>query len=184
MTRRQQWSVVAGVGIAIAGAVIVGATGLGAPDPVNVGFRAPEFQARDIRDTTRVGRLADYAGNVVLLNVWATWCLPCREEMPSIERLYREFGPKGLKVVAVSVDDGGAEADIQIFAREYDLTFEILHDPTGKILRDYQMIGVPETFVIDREGVIRKKAFAADWYAPENRELVAALIGGSSGGPP
>lgn len=160
----------------LAGAVLVGAAGLGAPDPVNVGFRAPEFQAHRIDDTTRVGRLADYQGNLVLLNVWATWCLPCREEMPSIERLHRELAPRGLKVVAVSVDDGGAEADIREFAREYDLTFEILHDPTGRILRDYQMIGVPETFVIDRGGVIRKKEFAADWYSPGNRAAVTSLL--------
>ncbi len=176
MTQRRQWVIVSAVVVLLAGAVVAGAGRFGAPDPVNVGFRAPEFQARDLADPTRVARLGDYAGNVVLLNVWATWCLPCREEMPSIERLHREFGSSGLKVVAVSVDDGGAEDDIRAFAREYGLTFEILHDPTGKILRDYQMIGVPETFVIDRDGVIRIKAFAADWYSEEHRAAVARLI--------
>jgi len=176
MTRRQQWLVVGGIVAAASGAAVLGAARLGAPDPVGVGFRAPDFQAKRLDDTTRVMHLADYHGSVVLLNVWATWCVPCREEMPSIERLYRELGPKGLRVVAVSVDDGGAEADIREFVREFGLTFEILHDPIGRILRTYQMIGVPETFLIDRSGVIRKKAFATNWYSDEHRALVASLL--------
>lgn len=176
MSRRRQWVIVSAVVLLLAAAVVAGVGRFGAPDPVNVGFPAPEFQARDLGDTTRVARLGDYAGSVVLLNVWATWCLPCREEMPSIERLHRELGARGLKVVAVSVDDGGAEQDIRAFVQEYGLTFEILHDATGRILRDYQMIGVPETFVIDRDGVIRLKAFAADWYSVENRAAVADLL--------
>src|SRR3989304_6267295 len=62
-----------------------------------LGFPAPDFQAKGLDDPPRVAPLGDYDGSVVLLNVWATWCLPCREEMPSIERLYRELGPKGLR---------------------------------------------------------------------------------------
>ncbi|MBI2072221.1 MAG: TlpA family protein disulfide reductase [Gemmatimonadetes bacterium] len=177
MTRRQQWLVVGGIILAASGAAAVAANRLAVPDPVSVGFRAPDFQAKRLDDTTRVARLADYDGSVVLLNVWATWCQPCREEMPSIERLFQELGPRGLRVVAVSVDDGGAEADIREFVREFGLTFDVVHDPTGRILQTYQMIGVPETFLIDRSGVIRKKAFAADWYSDENRNLVAGLIG-------
>ena len=180
MTRRQQWLVVGGIVVATSGAAIVAAGRLAAPDPVGVGFRAPDFQARHLGDTMRVMRLEDYHGSVVLLNVWATWCLPCREEMPSIERLYQELGPKGLRVVAVSVDDSGAEADVREFVREFGLTFEVLHDPTGRILQTYQMIGVPETFLIDRSGVIRKKAFAADWYSEEHRALVAGLLGNAN----
>lgn len=146
------------------------------PDPVGVGFRAPEFAARRLDDATHVVRLSDYRGSVVLLNVWATWCDPCRREMPSIEKLYQELGPKGFRVVAVSIDDGGAEADIRDFAREYRLTFDILHDPTGGIQRTYQLIGVPESFLIDKDGVVRKKTFETDWYSPENRDLVARLL--------
>ena len=177
MTRRQQWLVVGGIVLAGSGAAVVAAGRLAVPDPVGLGFRAPDFQAKRLDDPTRVARLGDYDGSVVLLNVWATWCLPCREEMPSIERLYRELGPKGLRVVAVSVDDAGAEADIREFVRELGLTLDVLHDPTGRILQTYQMIGVPETFLIDRGGVIRKKAFAADWYSEERRALVAGLLG-------
>jgi peroxiredoxin len=147
------------------------------PDPVGVGFRAPEFEAKSLSDPTRVGRLSDYRGSVVLLNVWATWCDPCRREMPSIEKLYQELGPKGFRVVAVSIDDGGAAADIREFAREHGLTFDILHDPTGAIQLVYQLIGVPESFLIDQDGVIRKTAFESDWYSAENRDLVARLLG-------
>jgi len=160
---RRGWYAVGGVTLVVAGAVLVGMARLGAPDPVDVGFPAPEFQARRLDDASRVVRLSDYRGSVVLLNIWATWCDPCRSEMPSIERRYRELGPKGLKVLALSIDDAGAEGDTENFAREFGLTFEILHDPTGRIQQTYQLIGVPQSFVIDKAGVIRKKAFESDW---------------------
>src|SRR5574341_312471 len=155
---------------------MVAAPRIRAPDPVAAGFKAPEFLARRLADPTQVARLSDYAGSVVLVNVWATWCDPCRKEMPSIERLYRELGPRGFKVVAVSIDDAGAEGEVREFVREYGLTFDIAHDPTGLIQQTYQLIGVPEAFLIDRDGVIRKKAFESDWYSPENRALVSKLL--------
>jgi peroxiredoxin len=114
---------------------------------------------------------------VVLLNIWATWCDPCRVEMPSIERLHERLGPKGLKVVAVSIDDPGADGAIRDFARQLGLTFEILHDTSGAIKQAYQTTGVPETFVIGRDGVIRKKVIAArDWSSPANVALVSELL--------
>jgi peroxiredoxin len=114
---------------------------------------------------------------VVLLNIWATWCAPCRVEMPSIERLYRELGPRGLAVVAVSIDDPDTDDAIRDFARELGLTFEILHDAPGAIQRAYQTTGVPETFVIGPDGVIRKKVIgAADWASAANRALFASLL--------
>jgi peroxiredoxin len=161
----------------LAGAALTIPRVIRVPDPVGVGFRAPEFEARSVSDSMRVARLSAYRGSVVLLNVWATWCDPCRREMPSIERLYQELGPKGLRVLAVSIDDAGAGRDIREFAREHGLTFDILHDPTGGIQRTYQLIGVPESFLIDRDGVIRKKAFESDWFSAENRNLVAQLLG-------
>lgn len=175
MNRRAQWYLAGGIGLLVAGAAAMAAT-LRAPDPVDVGFRAPEFHARRLDDASRVARLADYRGSVVLLNVWATWCDPCRREMPSIERLYQDLRARGFKVAAVSIDDAGAENDIRAFAREYGLSFDILHDPTGDIQRAYQLVGVPESFLIGRDGVIRKKAFESDWSAPENRALALSLI--------
>ncbi len=176
MTRRRAY-LAGGTALVLAGAAAVAIPRIRTPDPVDVGFGAPEFRARRVDGTAREARLSEYRGTVVLLNIWATWCDPCRTEIPGIERLYRELGPRGLKVVAVSIDDAGAEGDIRDFAREYGLTFDILHDPTGEIQRTYQLIGVPESFLIDRDGVIRKKAFESDWYSLENRTLVARLLG-------
>lgn len=182
MTVRQQWAVVGAVVLALAAALWVATRVLGDElFPVTVGSRAPDFSANTLgsADTApRVKTLADYEGEVVVLNIWATWCGPCRVEMPSIEALHRALGPSGLKIVAVSIDDPGSEQAIRDFTREYGLTFEILHDPSGKIRTQYQTTGVPETFVIGRDGVIRRKVIAADnWNSTDNRRQLAGLLG-------
>jgi thiol-disulfide isomerase/thioredoxin len=114
---------------------------------------------------------------VVLLNVWATWCGPCRLEAPTLEKLYKEYGPQGLKIVAVSIDEGpGALQKVRDFVQEFGLTFDILHDDTRAIEKAYQVTGYPENFVIDRNGVIRKKIYAQDWTSQGNRALIAQLL--------
>jgi peroxiredoxin len=145
--------------------------------PVSVGSTAPNFRARDIHSGA-VHTMADYRGQVVLLNIWATWCEPCRIEMPSMEELYRAYAPRGLHIVAVSIDDGASEDSIRAYARNLGLTFEILHDPTHAIEKAYQTTGYPESFVIDRQGTIRRKWIsAADWNAPSSRALFDELLG-------
>lgn len=145
--------------------------------PVEVGSEAPDFTAVTLDTIPRTKSLKDYRGQVLLINVWATWCGPCRVEMPSIEALHRSFAPKGLKVVAISIDDPGTEPIIRRFVEQYGLTFEILHDPQQKISEDYDITGYPETFVIGRDGVIRKKLMSAtDWNSPEHRALVERLL--------
>lgn len=195
MTVRQQWAVVAGVVALLAiGLFVATRTMRDELFPVSVGGQAPDFKATPLLepvypaapnatftsrevDAAAAKSLASYKGDVVLLNIWATWCAPCRAEMPSIERLHREFGPRGLKVVAVSVDDPGQQKAVRDFARELGLTFEILHDPTHDIQKAYQTTGVPETFVLGRDGVIRKKIIGAtDWSSPGTRALVAQLL--------
>jgi peroxiredoxin len=100
--------------------------------------------------------------------------------MPSIEKLHREFGSQGLAVVAVSVDDAGTEEHVRDFAKELGITFEILHDPANTTSRNYQITGYPETFVIARDGTIRKKIIgAADWSSEANRALIRELLGRS-----
>ena len=180
MTVRQQWTVVGAVVLALAAALWVATRVLGDElFPVTVGSRAPDFSANTLDGAApRVKTLADYEGEVVLLNIWATWCGPCRVEMPSIEALHRSLGSRGLRIVAVSIDDPGSEEAIREFAKEYGLTFEILHDPSGKIRAQYQTTGVPETFVIGRDGMIRRKVIAADdWNSPDNRRQLAGLLG-------
>ena len=126
-------------------------------------------------------QLSALQGRAVMLNFWATWCEPCREEMPSIEKLHREFAPQGLAVVAISVDDAGAEQRIRDFVKELGLSFEILHDPGQVTTRNYQITGYPETFVIARDGTIRRKLIgAADWSSGANRALVRELLGQST----
>jgi peroxiredoxin len=178
MTVRQQWVVVGVVMAVLACGLFAGVKLFGDElYPVGVGSVAPPFSAKDVHSgATRT--LADYKGQVVLLNVWATWCLPCRVEMPSMEELYRAYGPRGVHVVAVSIDNPGTEDSIRAYARDLGLTFEILHDPTHAIERAYQTTGYPESFVIDRSGVIRRKWIsAADWNAPSSRALFDELLG-------
>ena len=144
-------------------------------DLVGVGSRAPEFTATDLA-SGRLKRLADYRGTVVLLNVWATWCQPCRVEMPSLERLHRRLGGADFRVVAVSVDEQGPDV-VAKFAQDLGLSFEILHDPSGAIQAAYQTTGVPESFVIDRDGVIIKKVIGpAEWDGPVNETVIRRLI--------
>ena len=140
----------------------------------------PECGERYFHATTladgKAKTLADYKGQVVLLNVWATWCAPCRVEIPSIEHLYQQLGPEGLKVVAVSIDEAGPEV-VREFAREHAMSFDILLNPTRTIERIYQTTGVPESFVLNRDGRIVKKVIGAtEWDAPVNRDLIRRLL--------
>ncbi len=159
---------------AIAIAIVLGFTSIGiANDDLGVGSEAPEFRAVDLTTQDTV-RLADYEGEVVLLNLWATWCAPCREEMPSMERLYNILGPEGLKIVAVSVDFGSDE--VEEFVDEFGLTFDILYDGTQQIDQIYQTTGLPESFVIDRHGVIVKKTWGMEWDDPAQVAFLRRLL--------
>jgi cytochrome c biogenesis protein CcmG/thiol:disulfide interchange protein DsbE len=178
MTSRQQWSIVGAI-------VLVLAIGLGTASyfmreqlfPVTIGSNAPDFRAK-VLGANQYKTMADYKGQVVVLNVWATWCPPCKAELPSLQRLYQEYGPKGLKLVAVSIDDYVGEDSIRKFTNSYGLTFEMLHDSTHAIERIYQTTGYPETFVIGPEGTIRKKWIGPDdWSSQGNRALIAQLLG-------
>src|SRR3954462_9630417 len=141
MTVRQQWTMVAAV-IAIVAAGLAVASHYMKDDlyPVMVGSRAPDFRAMPLGGGT-ARTLADYKGQVLVLNVWATYCEPCKKELPSFERLYKEYGPKGLRLVAVSVDSHVSDDSIRAFARNFGISFEILHDSTGSIERAYQTTG-------------------------------------------
>jgi cytochrome c biogenesis protein CcmG/thiol:disulfide interchange protein DsbE len=175
MAGRGQWIAVATVVIVIGGIVGIGATMTSEAGLVGPGIEAPHFQAVNLV-TGETMTLADYSGQVVLLNIWATWCVPCEVEMPSIQRLHETLGPKGLKVVAVSIDQADSEVILE-WARERDLTFEILQDRDGRIERTYQTTGVPESFVIDRAGIIVKKEFGArEWDDPDILSMLTRLL--------
>jgi peroxiredoxin len=111
--------------------------------------------------------LSDLKGNVVLVNVWATWCPPCVYEMPSIEKLYQQFKSEKFKILAVSIDSLGAKAVVP-FMKKHNLTFEALIDPTGTVMTAYGVNGIPQSFIIDKQGNIIKKIIGPiDWATPE-----------------
>ena len=152
--------------------------------PVITGSLAPDFAMTAMDGSTVT--VEQYRGKVVLLNVWATWCGPCLEEMPAMQRLYEALEGTDFEILAVSIDArvgetdlaGRAGGDLQAFARDLGLTFRILHNPAGDIQRVYQTTGVPESFVIDRQGMIVKKiAGPTEWDAPVNEELIRRLLG-------
>lgn len=181
MTVRQQWGLVGGILAAIAVALF-GATHLFGEGAVVAGSKAPDFHAVTLDSTPRTVSLDQYRGQVVLLNIWATYCVPCRVEMPSIEDLQQKMAGRGLHIVAVSIDVPGKGPAIRDFVKHYGLTFQVLHDPDGKIAETYQTTGVPETFVIGRDGVIRKKIIGATlWNTDANRALVSQLLAEPAG---
>jgi peroxiredoxin len=154
-------------------------------NPVGPGRSAPEFSALALDGTPK--SMDDYRGKVLLVNIWATWCPPCREEMPSMQRLFEEVGDEGFEILAISIDAPSGETDLQgrpggdlrAYADSLGLTFTVLHDPSGEIQRTFQTTGVPESFVVDRDGIIFKKiAGATAWDAPQNVELIQRLLGG------
>lgn len=175
MTNTRQWSIAIGVVMALVFGVALAVKVWPQLDLVGAGSRARAFRAVDLR-SGRPATLADYHGKVVLLNVWATWCAPCRVEMPSMERLHQKLGGSDFAIVAVSIDEADSGV-VLTFARALGLTFDILHDRAGAIQRIYQTTGVPESFVIDRSGIIVKKVIGpAEWDGPVNEILIRKLI--------
>ncbi|HEY7896557.1 MAG TPA: TlpA disulfide reductase family protein [Gemmatimonadaceae bacterium] len=176
MTVRQQWGLVGGI-LAVIAVALFGATHLFGEGAVVAGAKAPDFHAVTLDSTARTVSLDQYRGQVVLLNIWATYCVPCRVEMPSIEDLQQKMAGRGLHIVAVSIDVPGKAQAIRDFVKHYGLTFQVLHDPDGTIAETYQTTGVPETFVIGRDGVIRKKIIGATlWNTEATRALVSQLL--------
>ena len=116
----------------------------------------------------------------VFLNFWATWCPPCREEMPTMERAYHDYKPRGLEILAVSLD-AGSEAAVAPKVREFmstlKLTFHALLDPQGDAIRAYRLRGLPVSFLIDRTGVIRAAEIGfRDWGSPESRRKLEEIL--------
>jgi len=119
--------------------------------------------------------LKDFRGKLVMLNFWATWCAPCREEMPTMERLYQEFKNKGFVILAVDVKDN--KKDALAFIKELKLTFPVVFDPEGAVGLLYGAWGLPATYLIGLKGEGLARMWGpADWYSPGARELIKALL--------
>jgi peroxiredoxin len=171
--------------VAVAAVVVVAWIGRESYQPVITGTELPEFE-QVLLDGSEVD-LQSYRGKVVLVNVWATWCGPCLQEMPSMQRMYETVDDDDFEILAVSIDApigqrdvaGRLGGDLKAFAHGFGLEFSILHDPSGSIQRTYQTTGVPESFVIGRDGLIYKKvAGGTEWDLPVNQELVRRLLEG------
>jgi peroxiredoxin len=122
--------------------------------------------------------LGDHAGEVVLLNFWATWCPPCREELPALQALHASLASEGLTILAVSVDGGSADA-VARFAAERGLAFPVLHDPSEEVARRYGVLAYPTSVVIDRAGrVVLSAPGAYAWSAPASIAWFRALLEG------
>ncbi len=131
---------------------------------VALGRPAPDFTLPNL--SGEVVHLSDYRGRVVFLNIWASWCNPCRTEMPSMEKLYQTLKGEDFEILAVSIDASGAKA-VAPFAKEFKLTFPILLDVKGSVADLYGTTGVPETFIIDKNGIIVHKAIGPrEWADP------------------
>ena len=175
MTNRQQWTLISSVVMTAVFGVALAIKLRPQLSLIEVGSTAPDFDAVRL-PSGAAAKIEDYRGKVVLLNIWATWCPPCRVEMPSMEHLHRTLAGTDFRLVAVSVDEEDSTV-VDKFVKDLGLTFEILHNRDGSIRRIYQTTGVPESFVIDRDGVIVKKVIgAADWASPVNEDLIRRLL--------
>jgi DsbE subfamily thiol:disulfide oxidoreductase len=134
---------------------------------------APDFTLPD--PAGKKISLKDYRGKVVFLNFWATWCEYCREELPAMERLYREFRGKGLEVVAVNIKD--KREDALAFVKKNRLSFPVVMDPEGEVGLLYGAYATPTVYLIDRNGTVLARMWGpAGWYSPAARKLIGELV--------
>ena len=148
------------------------ASGLGIQKPKEQ-VEAPNVIGTDPDGNTI--RLQDFRGKVVFLNFWATWCIPCRLEMPAMERLYQAFKGQGFVVLAVNVQEG--TGPVRAFVRELKLTFPVVLDPKGTAAMAYLVRGLPATYLINRNQIIVGRAIGArEWDSKDGRAYIRALV--------
>jgi peroxiredoxin len=144
-------------------------------EPLVVGMNAPDFSLPDLQGKSQ--RLSDYRGKVVFLNFWATWCKPCKEEMPSMQVLWDNLKKEDFVMLAVSMDRVTTTKDIPPFVENLKLTFPILTDSWGQTDKRYKLMGVPETYIIDQSGVLREKVIGPrDWTRTDSIETIVQLL--------
>ena len=143
---------------------------------VEVGEPAPAYRTVSLAGDSV--SLEGLRGQVVLLNIWATWCLPCRTEMPELQRLYQQHRDRGFQVVGVSIDAGGEDAAVRGFADEYGMTFPLWRDADGRVSTTFAAIGVPASYLIGRDGTLlwRKIGPVAE-HDPELARVIEEAVG-------
>lgn len=162
----------------------------GAFRPLAVGETVPAYAAAVVGgaagDSVRIagaggtGAASAAAAPLTLVNVWATWCTSCREEFADLERLHRDYAPRGVRVVAVSVDESGDER-VARFARTEGATFTIAHDAEGRVQRLYQTVGVPESYLVSGDGrLLWRHGGALRGGAADAREAIDRALASSA----
>jgi thiol-disulfide isomerase/thioredoxin len=135
----------------------------------------PQFTFADAAGQSK--SLADFKGKLVLLNIWATWCVPCREEMPTLDKLESRLGGKDFQVVAVNIDKGGPEKAASFLKETGAAHLALYTDPSGKLFSTLKAVGMPTTLLIDRDGrEIARLVGPADWASPEAFAVIEAAI--------
>lgn len=141
---------------------------------LEIGSAAPDFKLPDINGLNV--RLSDFRGKVILLNFWATWCPPCREEIPSMQSLYEKLNNNGLEIIAVSIDKKGKEA-VTPFVKNHQMTFRVLLDPEQEISTTYGVNAIPESFILDKEGkIVNKVTGALNWMEEASIKYFEKLL--------
>jgi cytochrome c-type biogenesis protein len=142
--------------------------------PLVAGDPAPHYSAVSLAGDSV--SIASLEGDVVLVNVWATWCIPCRKEMPALERLQSDRWTDGMRVVGVNIDAHG-DGPVRAFAEDFDISFTILLDPPATITRTFRTTGVPESILIGRDGRIAKRWIGAfDPFSTEASQAIDAAL--------
>jgi peroxiredoxin len=133
---------------------------------------APNFTLQDTQDNTH--SLSDYRGKVVILNFWATWCKPCREEMPSMQRAWEQVRDQGVVLLAVNWEED--KETIAVFTDKYPVDFPILMDKDGSVVKQWEVKGLPTTYVIDPQGrAVYRVVGEREWDDPDLLKTVLAL---------
>lgn len=136
-------------------------------------FSAPEFEL--MGEDGKLYRLSDYRGQVVILNFWATWCPPCRDEMPSMERAWQKVKGKGIVILAVNM--GEDEDTIFAFTGDYPVTFPLPMDLDGSIIEKYPVVGLPTTYIISPEGIVTHRAVGTrEWEHPQLLDQLRKML--------
>jgi peroxiredoxin len=164
--------------LAIGGLAVVGLFAMQRRGPM----LAPDFAVPDL--SGQAVRLSALRGKVVVVNLWTTWCPPCREEMPSMERLYQQLRGRDFQLLAVSQDEDGKRV-VEPFVKEMKLSFPVLIDPEHQVGDRFGVWGYPETFIIDRTGHVAERVIGPrDWSSEASLGALEALLSapGPAGG--
>ena len=172
---------------AFGAAMLLAATAVAADPPPNFVLHEPPQLVPDIQfkdDAGRAHSLVEFRGKLVLLNIWATWCIPCRKEMPALDRLETKLGGPEFEVVALSIDRGGPDAVKKFYAENGIEHLPLSIDSSSKVLRDVGAAGLPTTLLIGRRGLeIGRLTGPAEWDSPETVEFLRSLIAQQIGAP-